>query len=82
MLTHAGHTDYIALIAATLAVQSIIDSALNPVWGNTAMNVVTIGVPTGTTYYQGVAAPQGGLVGGGNQVLFPLGFMIDPSWIR
>ena len=63
-------------------VQSIIDSALNPQWGNTATKVVKIEVPVGTKYFEGVAAPQGGLVGGGNQVLFPKDFKIDTSWIR
>ncbi|MGY4024929.1 DUF637 domain-containing protein [Aeromonas rivuli] len=63
-------------------VQSIIDSALNPKWGNTATNVVKIEVPKGIKYFEGIAAPQGGLVGGGNQVLFPKDFKIDPSWIK
>jgi hypothetical protein len=58
-------------------VQSIIDSALNPQWGNTATNVVKIEVPAGTKYFEGVATPQGGLVGGGIQVLFPKDFKID-----
>ena len=63
-------------------VQSIVDSALNPKWGNTATSVVKIEVPIGTKYFEGVAAPQGGLVGGGSQVLFPKDFKIDTSWIR
>jgi hypothetical protein len=63
-------------------VQSIIDSALLPQWGNTAINVVKIEVPPGVKFYQGAAASQGGLVGGGDQVLFPPGSKIDPSWIR
>ena len=63
-------------------VQSIIDSALNPKWGNIATKVVKIEVPAGTKYFEGVAAPQGGLVGGGNQVLFPKDFKIDASWIK
>jgi len=63
-------------------VQSIVDSALSPQWGNTATNVVKIEVPIGTKYFEGVAAPQGGLVGGGSQVLFPKDFKIDNSWIR
>ena len=63
-------------------VQSIIDSVLNPQWGNTATSVVKIEVSIGTKYFEGVAAPQGGLVGGGNQVLFPKDFKIDPSWIK
>nr|WP_092074114.1 hemagglutinin repeat-containing protein [Dendrosporobacter quercicolus]NSL47754.1 hemagglutinin repeat-containing protein [Dendrosporobacter quercicolus DSM 1736]SDM77938.1 adhesin HecA family 20-residue repeat-containing protein [Dendrosporobacter quercicolus] len=59
-------------------VQSIIDSALNPTWGNTATNVVKIKIPPGTTLYEGFAARQGGLVGGGNQVWIE---RVNPSWI-
>jgi filamentous hemagglutinin len=62
--------------------QSIIDSALLPEWGNTASSVVKIEIPVGTKYYTGVAARQGGLVGGGNQVVFHPDFKIDPSWIK
>ena len=56
--------------------QSQLDLALNPAWGNTADNVVTIRVPPGTLVYEGVAAPQpisGGssYLGGGNQVIIP-----------
>ncbi len=58
--------------------QSTIDSALNPVWGNTAENVATIVVPKGTTVYTGFAAPQGGLVGGGSQVVIPT---VNPAWL-
>jgi filamentous hemagglutinin len=43
---------------------------------------VKIEVPAGTKFYEGVAAAQDGLVGGGNQVVFPKGFKIDSSWIR
>lgn len=63
-------------------VQSIIDSALNPAWGNPATKVVKIEVPPGVTFYQGQAASQGGLVGGGSQVLFPKDVVVDPAWIR
>ena len=63
-------------------VQSIVDSALNPAWGNPATSVVKIEVPSGVTLYQGQAAAQGGLVGGGNQVLFPKNFTINPAWIK
>jgi RHS repeat-associated protein len=59
-------------------VQSIIDSALNPKWGNKATSVIKIKVPKGTTIYEGVAAPQGGLVGGGNQVVIK---KVEESWI-
>lgn len=52
-------------------VQSIVDSGLNPSWGNRATDVVQIRVPAGETIFEGIAAPQGGLVGGGNQVYLP-----------
>ncbi|MCO1604048.1 RHS repeat-associated core domain-containing protein [Desulfosporosinus nitroreducens] len=58
--------------------QSTIDSALDQGWGNTAENVATIKVPEGTTIYQGAAAQQGGLVGGGSQVYIE---KVDSSWL-
>jgi hypothetical protein len=58
--------------------QSTIDSALNPAWGNTAQNVTTMVVPKGTTIYEGFAAPQGGLLGGGSQVVIPT---VNPAWL-
>ena len=58
--------------------QSTIDSALNPAWGNTAQSVSTIRVPRGTTIYQGFAAPQRGLLGGGSQVYIP---RVNPNWL-
>ncbi len=58
--------------------QATMDSALNPAWGNTAQNVSTIRVPTGTTIYEGFAAPQGGLLGGGSQVYIP---KVNPNWL-
>ena len=59
-------------------VQSISDCALLPQWGNNATSVVEIEVPIGTKFYEGVAAPQERLVGGGNQVFFDT--KVDPSW--
>lgn len=58
--------------------QSVVDSDLDQSWGNTATNISTIKVPKGTTIYQGYAAPQGGLVGGGVQVYIP---EVNPSWL-
>jgi RHS repeat-associated protein len=58
--------------------QSQIDNALLPRWGNTAQTVTRIQVPPGTKIFEGFAAPQGGLVGGGNQVFIQ---RVDPSWI-
>ncbi|WP_184415250.1 two-partner secretion domain-containing protein [Rhodocyclus tenuis] len=64
--------------APTGPVQSIIDSALNPAWGNNALNVARINVPVGTRIFEGIAAPQGGLVGGGNQIFIQ---NVNPAWI-
>jgi filamentous hemagglutinin len=57
--------------------QSIIDNALDRKWGNTATKVVKIKVPKGTEIFEGVAASQGGLVGGGNQVWIK---NVNPKW--
>jgi RHS repeat-associated protein len=59
--------------------QSVIDSALARGWGNTAEKVATAQVPAGTKIYEGVAARQGGLAGGGNQVYIP---KVDPTWVQ
>lgn len=63
--------------------QSQLDSALAPQWGNTAQNVATMKVPKGTTIYEGAAAPQstgvGQILGGGNQVYIP---RVNPNWIQ
>ncbi len=58
-------------------VQSTLDSALAPSWGNDASKVVKIRIPAGTTLFEGVAAQQGGLVGGGHQVFLE---QVDPAW--
>lgn len=66
-------------VKPTGPVQSIIDSALDPKWGNTATKIVEIRVPTGVKFYEGTAAQQSGLVGGGNQVYIP--GKVSTSWI-
>lgn len=59
--------------------QSQIDLALKPEWGNTAENVVKINVPAGTKIFEGVAASQGaGLLGGGNQIIIQ---NVNPDWV-
>jgi filamentous hemagglutinin len=54
--------------------------ALDPAWGNTAGHWVSIEVPSGTTFYEGSAAAQGDLSGGGSQVFFTS--RVNPEWIR
>lgn len=51
--------------------QSVIDSALDQSWGNTATTTVTRTFPGGTQIFEGTAASQGGLLGGGNQIYIP-----------
>jgi hypothetical protein len=58
--------------------QSTIDLALNPQWGNTATQVARMQVPAGTTIFEGAAAAQGGLVGGGSQVFIQ---NVNPAWL-
>ena len=59
-------------------VQSIIDSALDPEWGNSATRWFSAKIPAGTTFYEGAAAAQRGLVGGGSQIFIP---RVDPKWV-
>jgi len=65
--------------------QSQLDGAINPAWGNTATQVDEIRVPAGTTIYEGAAAPQpisggGTFLGGGIQVYIPKE-ILDPAWV-
>ena len=46
--------------------------------GNTAEQIATVRVPAGVTVYEGVAAAQDRLVGGGNQVFIPA---VDAAWL-
>jgi len=52
--------------------QSQLDLALNPEWGNTVSTISQVRVPAGTTIYEGFAARQyitgGVLPGGGSQI--------------
>lgn len=59
--------------------ESVISSGLDQNWGNTATTVVTGTFPAGTQIYEGVAAAQRGLVGGGNQIYIP---NVNPNWVR
>jgi filamentous hemagglutinin len=63
--------------------QSVIDSALDQNWGNTAIQTFEMRVPPGTKLFEGIAAPQRGLMGGGNQIYFDQSINpINPDWIR
>ncbi len=68
---------YMTRIPQNGGLQSQIDLALNPDWGNTAQYVIKVTVPKGTIIYEGTAASQvinggaGQLIGGGNQIFIP-----------
>ena len=69
--------------------QSRLDLALLPKWGNTAEHVRQVMVPKGTVIYEGTAAPQnicdsrgnviGTLPGGGNQIYIP---RVEERWFQ
>jgi hypothetical protein len=58
--------------------QSQFDLALKPEWGNAATGVAKIRVPAGQQIYEGAAAPQGALQGGGNQIFLR---NVESSWL-
>jgi len=67
---------YMSSVKPTGPLQSTLDSALNPEWGNTANKIHTFTIPKGTTVYTGVVGPQGiagggALYGGGPQTFIP-----------
>lgn len=76
---------YMTRIRQNGGMQSQIDLALNPQWGNTAQNVTKVTVPRGTVIYEGTAASQtinggaGQLIGGGNQIYIP---EVNASWFK
>ncbi len=80
---------YISMTPQGGGLQSQLDLALNPAWGNTTENVTKVVVPKGTTIYEGIAAPQniydslgnviGTLPGGGNQVYIPT---VEAGWFQ
>lgn len=84
---HGGSADkvgrYMTRTPQSDAMQSQMDLALNPKWGNTATNISTVTVPKGTMIYEGAAASQtinggaGSLLGGGSQVYIP---EVNPLW--
>ncbi len=61
------------------SLESTIDLALNPAWGNKATIVLKARIPKNTTIYEGIAAAQGSLVGGGNQIYIP---KVPMEWLR
>lgn len=69
---------YWTRVPPTGPLQSRLDSALLHKWGNTAEKVAVIRLPARTTFYEGFAAPQGNLLGGGNQVFVPI---VKPEWV-
>jgi len=77
--------NYVSRTPQMGGLQSQLDLALVPEWGNTATYVTKVTVPKGTVIYEGFAAPQtmnggaGMLMGGGNQIYIPEA-RFNPSW--
>lgn len=80
---------YLSLKPQGGGLQSQLDLALNPSWGNTAENITEVLAPKGTTIYEGIAAPQniydslgnviGTFPGGESQVYIP---EVDAGWFQ
>ncbi|WP_162920173.1 RHS repeat-associated core domain-containing protein [Paenisporosarcina cavernae] len=74
---------YMTRVPQNGGIQSQIDLALKPEWGNTTQYVTKVVVPKGNVIYEGTAAPQtinggaGHLIGGGNQVYIP---EVNANW--
>lgn len=54
------------------SIQAILDTALDPSWGNSGTHWIELIVPAGTQIFEGLVAAQRGLVGGGSQI-----FLLD-----
>ncbi|MDD4681055.1 MAG: filamentous hemagglutinin, partial [Clostridia bacterium] len=76
---------YMTRVPQNGGMQSQIDLAINPQWGNTAQYVTKGIVPRGTVIYEGRAASQiinggaGRLIGGGNQIYIS---EVNSSWFK
>lgn len=75
---------YWSKIAPAGPLQTQIDNALLPEWGNTMQKVTQIRIPAGATVYEGAVGEQilsggGTLQGGGSQIYIP---KIDELWLR
>ncbi|QMV42440.1 RHS repeat-associated core domain-containing protein [Cohnella cholangitidis] len=74
---------YMTRVPQNGGIQSQVDLALKPEWGNTTQYVTKVTVPKGTVIYEGTAAPQtinggaGQLIGGGDQVYIP---EVNANW--
>lgn len=80
---------YLSLTKPKGGLQSQLDLALNPKWGNSVNKISKVKVPKGTTIYEGAAGEQnlrdsmgniiGKLPGGGNQIYIE---DIDARWFK
>ena len=71
---------YLTWVRPASARQAMQDLALDPAWGNSTVFVSEVKVPEGTPIYEGTAAPQGALNGGGSQVYVPREWLRDPMF--
>ena len=80
---------YLSLTKPRGGLQSQLDLALNPKWGNSVNKISKVKVPKGTTIYEGVAGEQnlldssgnviGKLPGGGSQIYIE---EVDARWFK
>ncbi len=70
---------YWTSVKPTGPLQAVSDYALDQKWGNRATRVVTATMPAGTVVYEGYAARQEGLPGGGIQIYVP---KVNSDWIK
>jgi hypothetical protein len=72
---------YLTLTRPTSSKQAIDTLALDPTWGNEAVHLVEVRVPKGTVIWEGKAAAQGSLPGGGSQV-WVSSDQLNESWFK
>ena len=80
---------YLSLTKPRGGLQSQLDLALNPKWGNSVNKISKVKVPKGTTIYEGVAGEQnlldssgnviGKLLGGESQIYIE---EVDARWFK
>ena len=61
--------------------QAMNDLSLDPAWGNSRVWVSEVRVGVGTSIYEGTAAKQGALRGGGNQIFIPREWLVE-GWFQ
>jgi hypothetical protein len=72
---------YMTRVKPTSRAQAMESLALDPAWNNSRVWISEVHVPAGVPIYEGTAAAEGILKGGGNQVFIPSDWLVD-FWFR